>query len=294
MRHNWIQKCFDSIINSTIPVNIIAVDNGSSDGSIEYVKEKYPQVDFVISKENLGFGKANNIGMKKALDNGGDYFFLLNQDAWVDPQTIEELVKQAKNNPQYGIVSPMHLNGKGDALDFSFSTYLKPEKCENIYSDFVLNRVSDHIYESEFICAASWLISKECLKIVGGFSPVFYHYGEDDNFVNRLIYKKMKIGVYPKVFIYHDRETREGGMLKDRSFNLKKNILLQYSDPNKKIDIKREISILKLKIFFSRLSFRNKNIIKDMILVKNILSESEKTIEKNLKISKSDADYIFL
>ena len=50
MRHNWIQKCFDSIINSTIPVSIIAVDNGSSDGSIEYVKEKYPQVDFVISK----------------------------------------------------------------------------------------------------------------------------------------------------------------------------------------------------------------------------------------------------
>lgn len=293
MQRNWIQKCFDSILTSSIPVDIIAIDNGSTDGSIDFIKENYPQVDFTVSQENLGFGKANNLGLRKALEKGGDYFFLLNQDAWVDPNTIEELVKQAEKNPEYGVISPMHLNGKGDALDYNFSLYLAPVQCKGLFSDFVLNQVKDQLYESDFICAAAWLVTKQCLKIVGGFNPVFYHYGEDDNYVNRLKYKQLKIGVYPKVSICHDREQRQGGLLKNNEFNKTKSVLLNSSNPFNNQDLEKTIKTLSIKIMIRKI-FSRGEILQDMQLQKKVLVKFRQEIKKNNKISLSDNEYKFL
>lgn len=294
MRNDWIQKCFDSILTSSIPVDIIAIDNGSTDGSIDFIKENYPQVDFTVSEENLGFGKANNIGLRKALDKGGDYFFLLNQDAWVESNTIEELVKQAKINPEYGVISPLHLNGKGEALDYSFSLYIQPEYCKNLYSDFVLGKSHKKIYESDFICAAAWLISKECLKVIGGFSPTFFHYGEDDNYIHRLKYYNLKIGVYPSVKIYHDREQRKINFMKDNSFNIKKSVLLNYSNPNNSNNIDKTIKILTLKIFFRKYLIGGNDTLEFMLLQRNTLLKYKNIIKENLKISQNNQQYVFL
>ena len=293
MRNNWIQKCFDSIINSSISVNIIAIDNGSNDGSVDFISENYPNVDFTISKENLGFGKANNLGLKKALSKGGDYFFLLNQDAWVDSNTIEELVKQSEKNSNYGIISPIHLNGKGSALDYNFSNSIMPQKCSNLYSDIFLNHNTDHLYQCDFVCAAAWLLTKECLRVVGGFNPTFFHYGEDDNYVHRLRYGKLKIGVYPKVSVYHDREERQGGLLKDKEFNKKKFVLLNFSNPLKKHDIAKKIKTLSIKIIIRKL-FSRGDILEDMQLEKRVLIDFKNEIQKNYDISVSSEEYKFL
>src|SRR5690606_5946888 len=156
--------------------------------------------------DNRGFGGANNQGLKYALKHGGEYFILLNQDAYVKQNTIEELVKQSVKNHDFGIISPIHLNGDGTALDYTFSEYISPSSCKMLYSDFVINKVKDKIYLSNFICAACWLLSRKTLEIVGGFNPVFFHYAEDDNYIHRLHFKSLKIGVYPKAIIFHDRE----------------------------------------------------------------------------------------
>ncbi|MCG2794062.1 MAG: glycosyltransferase family 2 protein [Weeksellaceae bacterium] len=293
MQNSWIQKCFDSVINSTIAVQIIAIDNGSDDGSVAFIQENYPDIEFIISQENLGFGKANNVGLRKALDLGGDYFFLLNQDATVDPDTIEKLVQQSKLNPEYGVLSPLHLNGTGDALDYNFSLYITPSHCPHLYSDFVLNRVADRVYECDFVCAAAWLITKESLRIVGGFSPVFYHYGEDDNYVHRLKYHRLKIGVYPKVCIYHDRAQRVGGPLKDKVFNHTKSVLLASSDPAKKQDIAKRIETLSFKIMLRKIFFPG-TVLEEMQLEKKVLSKFKEQIEKNNKISVATDEYKFL
>ncbi|WP_379968521.1 glycosyltransferase family 2 protein [Epilithonimonas sp. UC225_85] len=293
MRNNWIQKCFDSVINSSIPVQIIAIDNGSNDGSVAFIQKNYPQIEFIISKENLGFGKANNIGFEKALELGGKYFFLLNQDARVDTDTIEKLVLQSEKNPQYAVISPIHLNGKGDALDYNFSHYITPNFCKNLYSDFVVQKLKDTVYESDFICAAAWLVTKESLRVIGGFSPVFYHYGEDDNYVNRLKFSKLKIGVYPKVSIYHDREERQGGVLKDKEFNRTKSVLLNNSNPLKKQDIAKKIQTLSFKIIVRKI-FSRGTILEDMQLEKKVLIKFKDQIEENNKISLSNDEYKFL
>src|SRR5437870_13044290 len=86
----WIKKCLSSLLASETKVEVIVIDNGSADETLNIVKE-FGSIECVNSVENLGFGKANNIGIAIALERKCDYIFLLNQDAWIEQNTITEL-----------------------------------------------------------------------------------------------------------------------------------------------------------------------------------------------------------
>lgn len=195
----WIDRCLGSLRASECTADVIVVDNCSQDHTVQRIQKDYPEARLIQSKTNLGFGRANNIGIKIALEEGYDYIFLLNQDAWIDANTIGTLADLGEKHPDFGIISPVHLTGKGDQLDFGFAdyTHLKSKE-EIITTDFT---------EIPYINAAFWMIPTRVLRITGGFSPLFYHYGEDVDFVNRLHYHGFKI-VYAPVFGYHDREKR--------------------------------------------------------------------------------------
>lgn len=293
MQRNWISRCLSSLQLSTISISILVVDNNSSDNTVEYIKEKFPGVLLVQCSENHGFGKANNIGLQRALKMGGEYFFLLNQDARIEKDTIERLVFAAKQNTEFGIISPIHLNGTGTALDYSFSNYIVPTRCKNLLSDLALNRVKDKVYESRFICAAAWMITRECLRIVGGFNPSFHHYGEDDNYVNRLHYKKMKLGVYPISYIYHDREERNLPVNPNKERVLYRKLMIRVTNPNlikdtayykKRLLFSSMINILLLQFTKSSSSFKEWKMIIDI----------QQEVKGTLAESISDDDYIFL
>ena len=207
----WIDQCFCSLRKSTIPLKTIVIDNGSTDGSQLIIQEKYPEVEFIDAQQNLGFGKANNIGIKKAYDVGADFVFLLNQDAWIESNTIEKLIEVANQNPDYGIISPMHLNGNGSTLDYNFSYYIATGLSKTLFSDMYLNTYENKIYSQKFVNAAAWLMTRKCIENVGGFSPSFFHYSEDDNYCQRVLYHGFKIGVVPMVKIYHDRDSSKKG-----------------------------------------------------------------------------------
>lgn len=206
----WIDKCFGSLVNSTVPLKILVIDNASTDGTPKIIREKFPRIEVIETGQNIGFGKANNIGLKKAYDEGSDYVFLLNQDAWVEADTIEKLVKSQKENNIFHLLSPIHLNGKGDAIDYNFQTYLTNQFTPNFYSDLFLNKVKP-LYEGRYANAAAWLLTRECIEKVGGFDPLFTHYGEDDDYINRLHSKSLKLAIVPSAIIYHDR-TQSGIM----------------------------------------------------------------------------------
>ena len=113
----WYDKCFSSLRESTIPLQTVVIDNTPGDEDAEYIKTHYPEVHLIKTNENLGFGRANNLGMRYALDNGCDYVFLLNQDTWlIQNEAIAELVAIAEAHQEYGIVSPMHLTATQDKL----------------------------------------------------------------------------------------------------------------------------------------------------------------------------------
>ena len=202
---HWYDQCFGSLRASEIPLQTIVIDNASSDDTVSYIKENYPEITLIESDKNLGFGQANNIGMRYALKNDADYVFLLNQDAWIEPSTIKELVNAHKQQPEYGILSPMHLNAEKTTIEkglFALLTYHKHISFELI-SDFYTGLKKD-IYDVREANAAAWLLPRQTLETVGGFDPIFFHYAEDDNYMSRVLYHRFKIGLVPKVTICHD------------------------------------------------------------------------------------------
>lgn len=206
----WIEESIQSVLNSTLKVTVIVVDNNSSDATATFIKESFKGEDVCLieSKENLGFGKGNNLGIAQGLKKGAEYFFLLNQDAFVEIDTIEKLVEVANNNPEYGIISPIHLNVERTSLESYFAIFVDFKTTPYFYADFILKKRRNELYETKFVNAAAWLIPRKTIKEIGGFDPIFWHYGEDDNYCQRVVYHHYKIGVVPEAFIRHDSNVR--------------------------------------------------------------------------------------
>jgi N-acetylglucosaminyl-diphospho-decaprenol L-rhamnosyltransferase len=202
---HWIEKCLSSLTDSNIPIQTIVVDNGSTDGSQQMIKELFPNVELIESNRNLGFGKANNLGLKKAMEEAqADYVLLLNQDSWIEPETVQELMHAFESDSGYGIVSPVPYDGKGEQMDYLYKRFyrhgLKPKENDRV-----------NVQEIQFINAACWLVNRNTLLKLGGFHPDFYMYGEDRNYIHRLHKVGLKVGVIPGSRYFHDRASREKG-----------------------------------------------------------------------------------
>lgn len=190
----WVQCNLVSLKKSNLPVHIICIDNCSTDSTVALLQEFKHDITFIKASSNLGFGKANNIGIELALSEKADFVFLLNQDTWIYPNTVENLVKAAQQNPEFGIISPTHLAPNEKDLDANFKTYLN-RKIGTVNA----------IINVPFVNAAAWLIPFAALRKVSYFEPLFAHYGEDRNFVDRMIYHNYKIGIIENSKITHDR-----------------------------------------------------------------------------------------
>lgn len=199
----WIRNCLISIQNSVVKVNIIIVDNASSDSTTSIIENEFSNIDLLKLNENIGFGRANNIGIKKAYDFNSDYFLLINQDVVIKENTIKTLLEVAKKNQDYGIISPIHLTGNGSNIDLSCLYYLKNQYRNELLSDFILKKILKDVYEVSMINAAFWFIPRSTIEIVGGFDPMFFMYGEDDNYCQRVRYHNFKIGITLNTEIFH-------------------------------------------------------------------------------------------
>lgn len=205
---NWLHKCLSSVYYDT-NCDVFIVDNGSTDSTQQYILNNFPKTKFVQSHENIGFGKANNIGIKYAIENNYKYVYLLNQDAWILPDTIETLINIQKRHPEYGILSPIQLQANMRYMDNNFAQIVcSYNSNKNIISDLYFNNRSE-VYPVPFVMAAHWLVSMDCLCNVGGFSPTFPHYGEDNNYIDRALFHGYKVGIIPDCIGIHDRENRE-------------------------------------------------------------------------------------
>lgn len=210
----WIEKCIQSVMCSNVKSDCIIIDNGSRDGCQEIIKS-FSNVIFVQSKENLGFGKANNIGIRYAIDNDYDYIYLLNQDAYLFQDTIENLIRVSEEYPEYGILSPIQMQANQRHFDANFvQSIIQSDSCKQVLEDFQFGGMQD-IYPVPDVLAANWLITRRCFTKVGGFSPSFPHYGEDNNYCQRALYHKFSIGIVPSAKAIHDTEYRKNSAEKE-------------------------------------------------------------------------------
>jgi GT2 family glycosyltransferase len=109
---NWNGKddtaeCLESLRKVTYPnFKVLLVDNASTDGSVELFKRDHPDIELLVNEKNLGFAGGNNVGIRRALEEGADYLLLLNNDTVVCPDFLGGLVDIAEGDPRVGIVGP--------------------------------------------------------------------------------------------------------------------------------------------------------------------------------------------
>ncbi len=271
----WLDRCFPSLEASAVRPDVVVIDNGSSDGSPEIIRQRFPWVNLIVSEKNLGFGGANNIGLRKALDEGYEYVYLLNQDAWIFPDTIGRLIKATDENPEYGILSPLQYAADGRRLDPGFAKV----------SEKAIANCTGDVAEVEFTMAAHWFMSRHSLVRVGGFSPTFFHYGEDNNFINRLRLYGLKVGVVKEARAVHDRFERPTDR-KKRLYLKDVSNLIRLSDPNVPV----ALSLIK-NIFYS-IGFSLKE--RSMMPVKGLLSHLRRfpEISRNRRLSKKECPFL--
>ena len=203
-------ECIESIIKNTkdIEYEIILVDNGSIDGSKDYFETK-TGIKYVYSSENLGFGRGNNLGLKKA---SGRNILFLNSDTLLINNAIKILSEYLDENAEVGACGGnlYSIDGKYES---SFERYFP-----NLFSEFntllfgiprvLLGRRNKMYNDTDtnipvaYICGADLLVKKKILEDVGGFNPLFFMYLEETELCYR-ISKNYKIMNVPAARIIH-------------------------------------------------------------------------------------------
>ena len=196
----WIEACLDSLRDSTISSTVMVIDNCSQDSTVQLIRNRGDILTLRLER-NLGFGRANNLGIAKALEVGANFVMLVNQDARVAPEMLEQLVLTAHENPDYGVFSPIHRTYDGQQMDGPFATYVK-QTAPEFFADLSMERMQP-IYPVYFVPAALWLLRREAIEDVGGFDPAFFMYGEDDDLVQRFSHTRWKVGIVPQATGFH-------------------------------------------------------------------------------------------
>ena len=191
---------------------VIVVDNNSQDGSWEEFKaiknkiqNKNLKLKLIRNKENYGFAKGNNIGIKKAK---GKHILLLNSDTEVTKNALNKLVDFAKKNAEAGVVAPRLLNPNGTiqpsvfrlpTLTRSFAQYVL--KRRNILDKYAPE--ADKPVEIESAVGAAFLITPIARKKVGLLDERYFMYFEDLDYCRRVRRANLKVYYLPNVFVFH-------------------------------------------------------------------------------------------
>ncbi len=229
MRKNWIERCLKSLETSTVPVIPIVIDNSSTDNTVAYIHDNHPNTILLPQEKNLGFGQGNNLGIQYAMKNGADCVILLNQDASLHPYAVEHMMMCYDGE---SLISPVHYNGNGTCLDKMFRDNSLCPSRSNLFDDLLTEKELKPSYPIGEVAAACWLLPANLIRTIGGFNPLFFQYGEDNNYYKRLLYHSKKVMLCPKAKMYHDRQLHGNIQLYNKNL-LHKEVLLIACDINK-------------------------------------------------------------
>ena len=193
---------------------IIIVDNASSDGSVDDIKNKFPNVTLIANEKNVGFGKANNQGLEIAQ---GKYIVLLNPDTIVREDTFTKLIEFMEENTDAGMVTCKVLNPDGTLQLACRRSYPGPwvsfTKVTGLSKLFPKSKLfarynltyldEDKVSEVDAVSGSFMMFKKEVYEKVGGFDPRFFMYGEDLDLCYRVKSSGYKVYYVPVTEIIH-------------------------------------------------------------------------------------------
>lgn len=214
-----------------MPAEIIVIDNNSADESIEYLSPAFPGVKFIANKENTGFAKACNQGLKLA---AGKYVLFLNPDTLVPEDCFVKCIDFFESHADAGALGVKMLDGRGRFLRESKRAFPSPITSlyklfglsklfprSKIFSKYHLGNLDENkVNEVDVLAGAFMMVKREVLEKVGSFDEIFFMYGEDVD----LSYRIQKAGYRNYYFAdsaiihFKGESTRKGSMNYVRMF----------------------------------------------------------------------------
>jgi hypothetical protein len=209
------RRCLQSVLaaGSDARMEAILVDNASSDGSAEMVKDEFPAVRLIASPDNLGFAAGNNRGFALAT---GEFVMLLNPDTELRPGALRSLLAFARANPRVGVVGPRVYLPSGAQQ----STTIRFPRLGDVFLNLLLpsrwvrrsrrlNRARyaeldlDRVQEVEAIAGCCMLVPRDLIDEVGGMDERFFMYGEEVEWCHRIRQAGWSIVYHPGAEILH-------------------------------------------------------------------------------------------
>lgn len=215
---NWnskdlLRQCLVSIRETCADLapQVVVVENGSFDGCAELVAAEFPEVDFIQSPDNIGFGPANNLGLASVT---GDAVWVLNPDTEVLPGALQTLLEELDAQPDAGIVSPKQLNtdltlqSSVHALPRPVRQALDSELLRKALSPYGLWAPPSDFDPSETLAVeavpgTAILMRTDVFRSVGGFTPEYFMYAEDMDLCFKILRAGLRIYHVPAAEIVH-------------------------------------------------------------------------------------------
>ena len=211
----YLENCLESLFENTRlrPIEVWVVDNASSDGSVEMLRERFPQVQVIESNENLGFGAANNEAMRRA---GGRYKLLLNNDTIVHPDAIDTMVRIISERPRVGVLGPLLRNEDGTVQisygnRVSFFSELSQKRLSARYqaghpkARKVVESRSREEAHPDWVTGACMMLQAELPEEVRFFDENFFMYLEDVDLCERIRQYGFQVLYSPEAELTHLR-----------------------------------------------------------------------------------------
>ena len=211
---NWngaqvLEGCLQSLREQTYhPLEIIVVDNASTDHSADLVREKFPEYKLIVNEKNLGFGGGNNVGI---CASQGKYIMMLNNDTRLDPKCVEELKRSIEKNESYGAcASKILLESAPDVID-GVGILVCPDGLS--FGRGRLEKRDRYDKEEELFFAAdcACLYRREMLEDIGLYDEDFFAYADETDMGWRAQLAGWKCIYSPNAIVYHLHSVSSGG-----------------------------------------------------------------------------------
>ena len=211
----WLEDCLSSILAMDYPdFEVVMVDNGSTDGSVQFVREKFPSVHLVETGSNLGYARGFNAGLEFAASRGAEYFLIMNNDTVIDRGALKALVETALTQERAGFVTgKIYFHNHPDTLQ-TVGKNENPITWNGKHIGWGEKDTGQYetVEERAFIDDVITLVDRRLYDEVGGYDPQFFLQCEEFDWQVRAKEKGWKFYYTPMAKLWHRVSMSMGGM----------------------------------------------------------------------------------